>query len=605
MSAQATQPPSTGTRARRKPILRVKTGCFTCRNRKKKCDETRPVCSGCRRNKIQCRWPSPQLPLQSPPNANDSPSLEPSAKSPTLDSHERRFSQSLDIDMSIAEVLEDSPALDADHEYVDYDLLRLQSISSAPDLPLQLCFVAPAAGVSFADHDLDQVDYGLADENQTEIQAIQSFEEHETIEDPPIQDSVSNALISLSGAHLGQRALIEPSPSPVNPSNLPGLDAQAFELMGHYLDRTAVSMGNGSTTANPFIVQLIPLSFANTIVRELMLSQSASHRAVLDAGDQSEVIAHTYYTKSIRLFRKAVNDYLTDTESNPLWVTIGALIMCFTETAKGDTNGVIFDHIQAVGPLVTDLLTKLPHLLPDGLCAFVTEYYVYTAIISMISTDPSAGTGLLLSSDLEHKAQSLAESGYVGQLCGSWLSLLLLIPRIFDFGHRRVAASVDPPFPAADDFLNFGSLQFEITSFVPSPSASSEVTICGYIFQQAVHLYLLTALGVGDERQLTQQLSLEHTLSSAFSYLEQLPASARVNTSMCWALAVIGSCTRDEERRELLRQRLQTMFLTIGLGNISSTLSLLEHIWMRPQREQSPWIICQIMYEHEIWISFA
>uniref|UniRef100_A0A0D2Y3Q4 Uncharacterized protein n=1 Tax=Fusarium oxysporum (strain Fo5176) TaxID=660025 RepID=A0A0D2Y3Q4_FUSOF len=92
--------------------------------------------------------------------------------------------------------------------------------------------------------------------------------------------------------------------------------------MGHYLDRTAVSMGNGSTTANPFIVQLIPLSFANPIVRELMLSQSASHRAVLDAGDQSEVIAHTYYTKSIRLFRKAVNDYLAGTESNPLWVTI-------------------------------------------------------------------------------------------------------------------------------------------------------------------------------------------------------------------------------------------------------------------------------------------
>ncbi|KNB10777.1 hypothetical protein FOXG_20402 [Fusarium oxysporum f. sp. lycopersici 4287] len=186
MSAQATQPPSTGTRARRKPILRVKTGCFTCRNRKKKCDETRPVCSGCRRNKIQCRWPSPQLPLQSPPIANDSPSLEPPAQSPTLDSHEGRFLQSFDVDMGIEEVLEDSLALDADHEYVDSDLLRLQSSSSAQDLPLQFCFVAPATGVSVADHDLDQVDYGHADETQTEVQAIQSFEEDETIEDPPI-----------------------------------------------------------------------------------------------------------------------------------------------------------------------------------------------------------------------------------------------------------------------------------------------------------------------------------------------------------------------------------------------------------------------------------
>ncbi|CVL02568.1 related to C6 transcription factor [Fusarium mangiferae] len=602
MSAQAMQSPSSGTRARRKPILRVKTGCFTCRNRKKKCDEVRPVCSGCRRNKIPCRWPSPQ----SLPNANDSPRLEHSVQTPTLGGLQTPSPQSFGVEMGVEEALEQPPVLNANHENDDEsDLLRLQSSSSAFDPPLEHCFVAPATDISVADHDLDHVDYGLADETQTEIQAIQATEADETIEEPAIQDTISNALIGLSGAHLGQGALIEPSPPHVSPSILPGLDAQAFELMGHYLDRTAVSMGNGSTTANPFIVQLIPLSFANPIVRELMLSQSASHRAVLDVGDQSEAIAHTYYTKSIRLFRKAVNEYLAGTESNPLWVTIGALIMCFTETAKGDTNGVIFDHIQAVGPLVTDLLTRLPHLLPDGLCAFVTEYYVYTAIISMISTDPSASTRLVLSPDLEHKAQSLVGSGYVGQLCGSWLSLLLLIPRIFDFGHRRVAASVDPPFPAADDFLNFGSLQFEITSFVPSPSASSEVTICGYIFQQALHLYLITALGVGDERQVTQHMSLEHILASAFIYLEQLPASARINTSMCWALAVIGSCTTDEERRETLRQRLQTMFLTIGLGNISSTLSLLEHIWMRPQREQSPWIICRIMYEHEIWISFA
>lgn len=90
-------------------------------------------------------------------------------------------------------------------------------------------------------------------------------------------------------------------------------------------------MGNGSTTANPFIVQLIPLSFANPVVLELMLSQSASHRAVLGGGDWAEAIAQTYYTKSIRRFRSAVTDYLAGTEASPLWVTIGALIMCFTE----------------------------------------------------------------------------------------------------------------------------------------------------------------------------------------------------------------------------------------------------------------------------------
>ncbi|CZR46053.1 uncharacterized protein FPRO_11500 [Fusarium proliferatum ET1] len=35
---------------------RTKTGCLTCRSRKKKCDETKPQCSACRRNGLGCSW---------------------------------------------------------------------------------------------------------------------------------------------------------------------------------------------------------------------------------------------------------------------------------------------------------------------------------------------------------------------------------------------------------------------------------------------------------------------------------------------------------------------------------------------------------------------
>ncbi|GMM30975.1 hypothetical protein DAMA08_037200 [Martiniozyma asiatica (nom. inval.)] len=43
---------------KKQPKSRTKTGCFTCRRRKKKCDEQGPVCSGCKRNYVQCIWPS-------------------------------------------------------------------------------------------------------------------------------------------------------------------------------------------------------------------------------------------------------------------------------------------------------------------------------------------------------------------------------------------------------------------------------------------------------------------------------------------------------------------------------------------------------------------
>lgn len=40
------------------PKNRTRSGCFTCRKRKKKCNEHSPVCSGCARNFLQCVWPS-------------------------------------------------------------------------------------------------------------------------------------------------------------------------------------------------------------------------------------------------------------------------------------------------------------------------------------------------------------------------------------------------------------------------------------------------------------------------------------------------------------------------------------------------------------------
>lgn len=37
--------------------IRTKTGCLTCRSRKKKCDEAKPCCTACRRGGQNCIWP--------------------------------------------------------------------------------------------------------------------------------------------------------------------------------------------------------------------------------------------------------------------------------------------------------------------------------------------------------------------------------------------------------------------------------------------------------------------------------------------------------------------------------------------------------------------
>lgn len=273
----------------------------------------------------------------------------------------------------------------------------------------------------------------------------------------------------------------------------------------------------------------------------------------------------------------------------------------------------MFDHLNAAGPLLTSLVSSPPDFVTkDGsLKNFIVEYYVYTASISLISIDPRPTTIIFLTPDLTSQAHKLVESSYIGQLCGCWLELLLLIPRIFDFGRRSLASessATNPPFPTADDFATFSALQMQILGFntyLLGLAPGSDVALCGQIFQQAVHLYLLTCLPSSRDSDGPQKTAVNAAIGHAFEFLRQLSPLSRINTSLCWALAVVGSCISDAKLQAELRQRLSTMFGVIGLGNIQATAAVLERVWELPAEQRSPWVICKVMQEHEIWISFA
>ncbi|EGV61870.1 hypothetical protein CANTEDRAFT_94746 [Yamadazyma tenuis ATCC 10573] len=46
-------------KAGRNPTKRSRMGCITCRQRKKRCCETRPKCTECSRLRLNCAWPTP------------------------------------------------------------------------------------------------------------------------------------------------------------------------------------------------------------------------------------------------------------------------------------------------------------------------------------------------------------------------------------------------------------------------------------------------------------------------------------------------------------------------------------------------------------------
>ncbi|KAF7529214.1 hypothetical protein G7054_g9913 [Neopestalotiopsis clavispora] len=359
---------------RRAPIFRVRTGCLTCRTRKKKCDEVKPICAGCSRNHLTCKWPSHPNPPRSQhdhngsgkrsgPHTTSSPAGQSASEQNRPTNHEP-----LMADGNV------SP-LDPSTEGLDESQLQRVSAVEMPECVLpeiearDLSQLIPTCTTSYAHSATHNMDSG----------AISGFEQ------------MPSAL-----------------------SLLPGLQARSLDLLSHYTSHTALSMGNGSTDNNPFITQMVPLMFVNKLVLQLVLTQSSAHRAIAK-GIAAEA-AQRDYAESLRTFQYAINEYISGQQINPLWITVGALIMCFTETTRGDVHGAIFDHLSASGPLLSKFIDGTAVSVHAGLRDFIVEYYVYTGLMSMISIDPIFSTKPLIEPNILLEAQMLASSGYTGQL---------------------------------------------------------------------------------------------------------------------------------------------------------------------------------------------
>ncbi|PWY75507.1 C6 transcription factor [Aspergillus heteromorphus CBS 117.55] len=549
-------PPSR--RPRIDPIVRVRTGCWACRRRKKKCDEAKPICGGCVRNKLTCQWPSAVPGGSKTTNASASGSVDgndPQHRPP---------------------VQEDAPPQAATPSSQRETSSSIDSRSTSPSSSEILRNTSPE------DTSLERAITPLTPTGFPQPPSI-----------PNVQELGSSTTMTVGNM------------LPRNMSMFPGHGPDSYQLLSHYLATTADCMANGSTPVNPFLVQIVPLAFSSDLLLQLVLTQSAAHRAFRSRKESDEV-AQRHYTKALQLFRKGVTEFIDGKESNPLMLTVGALVMCFTETAKGDMNGTIFDHLTAANSLLIRLLAQSDTAVPKDLKDFVIEYYTYTAAVSMISIDARVSTQLLLDFELEQRARQLLQSDYVGNLCGCWLELLLLIPCIFDLGRQWLMHDDQPAMPTADDVAMFGSLQVQIMRWAPYNSVTPEVFLAGRIFQQAMLLYLYTSLGAFSRTENGMYQGMIVTaITDAMSYLDQLSATVRINSGLCWPIAVVGSCLSSAEHQESLRRRLTTMVNTFGLGNMQRTLLLLEHMWEMPLDEAGPWNICRAMQRKQIWISFA
>ncbi|KAF5022035.1 hypothetical protein F66182_5918 [Fusarium sp. NRRL 66182] len=574
---EAMTPNPSGMRAM--PIIRSRTGCFTCRKRKKKCDESSSTSSASR----------PSRPSFGAASSSSQQSISSSS------THRRPVLASHDTDSAV------DPAVPEAESETD------QVVTEIPGLPQNDRDTRMADVDGEADGVFEAEAEAGIDHDHVQPSPSSSSDSSSTVVTNYDQDTANALSLAVQPASEAALPLNEALTMSLPMSMLPEQGHQSYELLSYYLSRTANSMGNGSTDVNPFIAKLIPLAFSKPLVLQLILAQSAAHRQASAERHPSDEIAQRYYTDSLRMFRNVVDEYVSGNAENTLVLTVGSLIMCLTEVAKGDVLGTIFDHLTAAKSLVSTLLTSSQNQAYDDLPDFLIEYYMHIAATSMISMDPQYNSQSLLSPDIEVRARNLVARKYGGQLCGCWLELLILISQIFHLGQNMSSTADGQVTPTPDNIVNFAFLQSQVMGFFPDASVSPYSRLAGLVWKQAALLYLWTVLGRPHQQPegSIQRALVESTVAEAVTLLDQFPATVRINTSLCWPLAVIGCSTSDAAVQQVLRTRLQTMLDTIGLGNMRQTLVLLEYVWQKPPEQVSPWTLCRAMRERQIWISFA
>lgn len=308
------------------PIIRSRTGCFTCRRRKKKCNEEKPICSGCKRNKLDCRWPTESSSTSQIRTDKISVSRSPSDAARRLERHSM-VAASMSPEQQPEKPHEQYQRIEAAPELTSIALTQPET-HPTPDV----FYMSPDAG---PDSDADVEDVGEDPESRTSRTSSTSSHSTTNSSDDPQQldyaGGVSDQLALInSGIFFDETSSLQhgiPMPMTLLPSHSP----HSYDLLGYYLARTANSMGNGSTDVNPFVAKFIPLAFSNPLVLQLILAQSAAHRQASKEAYSSHEVAQRYYTDSVRMFRKVVGEYVSGKDDNTLTLTVGSLILCLTE----------------------------------------------------------------------------------------------------------------------------------------------------------------------------------------------------------------------------------------------------------------------------------
>lgn len=548
--------------------FRVKTGCLTCRQRRKKCDERKPVCTGCTRNFLECDWPKLVT--------DKDWALK--AKSGASGGKVKHLNQTTP----------ESGLARAQHMVFVVERSRPTSLEQKPILPPRTTLER-----GFSE---DPVTGGVADGSLTLWRALPaSF----MSDDRPILLTPHSFLL-LQHYLEDTACVLVPKLRRRNPFITHVLPlAYSDDLLMH-----AVMALSG-----------IHLSYQQKDNLDIQLA-TRNHYSLLLKGLRLAFVDESKQPcteRSLRLLVILV--VLCHVEVSGLQspeVVLTAPYLLYDQALSGDPHGGIFPHLRASRQLILGLLQK-DNINMDSddkrMKGFVLEVYAYLVLANNITPYGRNEARTLPLDPFITSFETLREYETFGLFFSCGHGLFETIPKICIFAMDRLSEEEGSNVCSMENQRTYQHLVSSLLEWKSPPVDLEMIEFenahrsAGEVYRQALLMFVKAAMcgSVVDNPKVIAEIQGHiEVIEDAMPILHVSPFV----TVMLWPLMIMGSCLTSPRERAGLMRSLEAS--SIELMQVAEAAKLLQLLWDdNDRRAYGPFGLHLIMQKHNINFSMA
>ncbi|CAM1504158.1 Fc.00g017490.m01.CDS01 [Cosmosporella sp. VM-42] len=495
---------------------RSSTGCIGCRLRRKKCSEEKPHCANCVRNAILCTWPEPGNDKHAELLRRTNPTKgKPKTARPTF-------------------------RLPSTASTEDCDSIAPRSPSARSVSSRSPSFSTASNSRSDCGDRWSGLDTKLIDT----LKLIPRSVDPETL--------------------LGSTLLREP---------------RSKRLLHHYLHRTNKVMAGCHGDRNPYVTELIPMAMSDELVLHVLLACSGIHYAGL-AGTPVDEVTWMHYGQAIQAQKFGLTQLARGKDDGVVALVVTAVLLCIIETFRVDAGATPLHHLRAARVLLHKALKLPENLLSRDTRAFLIERYTYTITLAHISMGSESDEWVLDDAETLFPMMQVEPPNVPGAISqGGVHELFQLIPKVAVLARQHRAEKERGIAPIETTF-KYLSLQHTISSWRPTgKDENHDHDLCGILYQQALVVYMAASFGDQGHESSGYCAPVQEAFDKFMPFLASIPLDAAIATTMCWPLAVFGTCARTLEHQQIIGDKLEALSIEYSSRSVRDTKLLLERIW--------------------------